>query len=161
MRRALPLAAAFLFAACAAPRRTDVSAPAVPAAPVRRAPQEPPEVKDPNFILAVSETVPNPDDDGVSFTKVFVDGKEAGKTAVGRKSEERTLKLKLPPGNVPVRLEHWFLPAVGEWTRLDDSLQPRERFVRIEDGSIARLELRFSEDEASNTLTLSRLPAGL
>lgn len=157
MRRALSLAAALLFAACAAPRRADVSA---PAAPVRRAPQEPLEVKDPNFILVVSEAVPNPDDDGVSFTKVFVDGKEVGKTGVGRKSEDRTLKLKLPPGNQPIRLEHWFLPGVGEWTRLDDSLQPRERFVRTEDGSVARLELRFSGDEATNTLTLSREPAG-
>ncbi|OYV99560.1 MAG: hypothetical protein B7X11_05315, partial [Acidobacteria bacterium 37-65-4] len=71
-------------------------------------------------------------DDGISFTKVFADGKEVGKTAVGRKSEDRTLKLKLPPGNFLIRLEQWGLPPVGEWTRLDDSLQPRERFVRIE-----------------------------
>jgi hypothetical protein len=87
---------------------------------------------------------------------VFVDGKEVGKTAVGRKSEDRTLKLKLPPGNQPVRLEQWVLPGVGEWTRLDDSEQPRERFVRIEDGTIARLELKFSDGEASNTLSVSR-----
>ena len=122
--------------------------------------QEPAEVKDPNFLLVVDENVPNPDDDGVSFTKIFVDGKETGKTAVGRKSEERTLKLKLPPGNVLVKLEQWVLPVVGEWTRLDDALQPRERFVRVEDGSIVRLELRFSNDEASNTLTLSRQAPG-
>lgn len=153
MRRALALAALLLPAACAAPRRAAAPAPSAPRAP------EPAEVKDPNFILVVDESVPNPDDDGVSFTKVFVDGKEAGKTAVGRKSEERTLKLKLPPGNAPVRLEHWVLPGVGEWTRVDDALQPRERFVRVEDGSIVRLELRFSNDEASNTLTVLRLPA--
>jgi hypothetical protein len=122
----------------------------------RPAPQEPPEIKDTNFILVVAETVPNPDDDGISFTKVFVDGKEAGKTAVGRKSEERTLKLKLPIGNQPLRLEQWVLPAVGEWKRVDDALQPRERFVRIEEGAIARLELRFSDGEASSTLSLSR-----
>jgi hypothetical protein len=149
-----------LLGACAGPSRNARAASSLPVPPSRRAPQEPPEVKDPNFILVLTESVPNPDDDGVSFTKVFVDGKEAGKTAVGRKSEERTLKLKLPAGNQPLRLEQWVLPAVGEWTRLDDALQPRERFVRIEDGTIARLELRFSNDEASNTLTLSRQTAG-
>jgi hypothetical protein len=127
--------------------------------PGLRASAEPAEVKDPNFLLVVDESVPNPADDGVSYTKIFVDGKEAGKTAVGRKSEERTLKLKLPPGNVLVRLEQWVLPPVGEWIRLADAQQPRERFVRVEPGTIARLELRFSEDEASNTLTLSRQAA--
>jgi hypothetical protein len=152
MKPALICVAA-LLAACAAPRQA--AAPR-PSAPARRAAAEPPEVKDPNFILAVSETVPNPDDDGISFTKVFVDGKEAGKTSVGRKAEERTLKLKLPAGNQPVRLEQWVLPGVGEWTRLDDALQPRERFVRIEDGTVARLELRFADGEASNTLTVTR-----
>jgi hypothetical protein len=153
MKRALILAVLILPAACAtAPRATVASVPR----PVRTAPPEPPEVKDPNFILVVSESVPNPDDDGISFTKVFVDGKEAGKTAIGRKAEERMLKLKLPVGNQPIRLEHWTLPGVGEWARLDDSLQPRERFVRVEEGTIARLELRFSNEEASNTLTLSR-----
>ncbi len=91
------LAALMLLGACAAPSKNARAAAPVPAPPARPAPQEPPEVKDPNFVLVVDESVPNPDDDGISFTKVFVDGKEAGKTAVGRKSEERALKLKLPP----------------------------------------------------------------
>jgi hypothetical protein len=164
MKRAYLIAAAVILGACGAPPRK-VAEPAgpPPVAPVPaavRAPQEPAEVKDPNFILVVTENVPNPDDDGISYTKIFVDGKEAGRTAVGRKSEDRTLKLKLPSGNQPVRLEQWVLPGVGEWTRLDDALQPRERFVRIEDGTIARLELRFAEGEASNTLSLSREAAG-
>ena len=143
MKRALAAAVVVLFAACAGPRRSNAPAP---------------EVKDPNLILVVSEAVAAPDEDGVSLTKVFVDGKEAGETAVGPKSVERTLKLKLPVGNQPIRLEQWTLPDVGEWTRLDDSLQPRERFVRIEDGDAARLELRFAEGEASNALSLSRVP---
>lgn len=154
MREAL-LSGVVLLAACAspAPRPSGSSA---PPPSERQAAQEPPEVKDPNFILVVAESVPNPDDDGVSFTKVFVDGGEAGKTGVGRKSEERALKLKLPLGNQPLRLEHWILPPVGEWRRLDDALQPRERFVRIEDGAIARLLLRFAEGESSHTLSFER-----
>jgi hypothetical protein len=160
MKRGSLIAALILVGACAAPPRK-TAAPAVipaplPVPPALRAPQEPAEVKDPNFMLVVSETVPNPDDDGISFTKVFVDGKEVGRTAVGRKSEERALKLKLSVGNQPLRLEQWVLPGVGEWVRVDDALQPRERFVRIEDGSIARLELRFTDGEGTNKLTLSR-----
>jgi hypothetical protein len=156
MKRIPFYAALILLAACAAPRKNAAPGAAAPVPLARRAPSEPPEVKDPNFILVVTESVPNPDDDGISFTKVFVDGKEAGKTAVGRKSEERTLKLKLPVGNQPLRLEQWVLPAVGEWSRVDDAFQPRERFVRVEDGTIVRLELHFSDGEAANTLALSR-----
>ena len=156
MRRASAIAALILLFSCAPPRRPG---PPSPSRTARRVRPEPAEVKDPNFILVVSELVPNPEDDGVSFTKVFVDGKEAGQTAVGRKSEERALRLKLPLGNAPVRFEHWVLPEVGEWTRLDDALQPRERFVRVQEGTVARLELRFAEGEASNTVSLSRAPA--
>ena len=163
MRRASFFAILILLVACAAPRK-NLRPPGPPAplpVPVaRRAPREPADVKDPNFILSVSENTPNPADDGISFTKVFVDGKEVGRTAVGRKSEQRALKLKLPGGNQPVRLEQWVLPNVGEWTRVDDPLQPRERFVRVEDGTVVRLDLRFSDGEASNTLTLSRDIAG-
>jgi hypothetical protein len=164
MKRQILFASAILLGACAVPPpRKSVAPGPPPVAPVPAAviaPARPAEVKDPNFILVVSETVPNPDEDGISFTKVFVDGQEAGRTAVGRKSEERTLKLKLSLGNQPLRLEQWVLPAVGEWTRVDDALQPRERFVRIEDGTIARLELRFTDGEATNTLSLSRETAG-
>lgn len=158
-RAALALVAAVLFAACAARGGAGPTTSSVSEVPKRPRFEAPPEVKDPNFILSVSETVPNPDDDGISYTKVFVDGKEAGKTGVGRKADEHTLKLKLPPGNQPIRLEHWVLPGVGEWTRVDDASQPRERFVRIEDGTVVRLDLRFTEGEATNTLTLSRAPA--
>lgn len=153
MRKALLPAALIILSACSTPTPK-------PEAPSVAAPapafEEPPEVKDPNFILTVEETVPNPDDDGVCFTKVFVDGKESGKTAVGRKSVSRSLKLKLPLGNHPVRLEQWLLPPVGEWAPLEEELQPRERFVRIEEGTIARLLLRFAEGESSNSLTFSR-----
>jgi hypothetical protein len=160
MKRLLPVLIA-LAAACAAPRAGaptagPASAPARPSKPLF---VEPAEVKDPNFVLVVSEAVQDPSDDGVSYTKVFVDGREAGRTEVGKKSEEHALKLKLPPGNQPIRLEHWVLPAAGDWTRLDDAFQPRERFVRVEDGTIVRLELHFSEGEGSNTLALKREPA--
>ncbi len=151
----VPVLLALISLSACGPRRASPIATPV-AGRARAAVQQPPEVKDPNFILVVSESVPNPDDDGVSYTKVFVDGKEVGNTAVGKKSDDRTLKLKLPVGNAPVRLEQWVLPSVGEWTKIDDALQPRERFVRVENGTIVRLELRFADGEASNTLSLSR-----
>jgi hypothetical protein len=153
MRFVLACAAVLVVSGCAGPRSTAISGPT----PARwKAEPPPPEVKDPNFILVVSEAVPNVDKDGVSFTKVFVDGRELGKTAVAPRSEARTLKLKLPPGNQPVRLEQWILPGVGEWERAPDSAQPRERFVRIEEGSVARVELRFAEGEAAHSLSVSR-----
>ncbi len=146
----LAIVAVLLAAACAGPRRAEFPKPPPPPPPVAVI-----EVKDPNFEAVIVEAVPNADDEGVSFTKIFVDGKEAGKTAVGPRSQEKRARLKLTAGNQPVRLEHWFLPPIGEWTRLPDALQPRERFVRIEDGTIARLTLRYGPD-GSPSLALSR-----
>jgi len=142
-----------LAAACAAPRQATFPEPLPPPPPVAVL-----EVKDPNFEAVVLEAVPNADDEGVSFTKVFVDGQEAGKTPVGPRSQEKRVRLKLPAGNQPVRLEHWFLPPVGEWTRLPDALQPRERFVRVEGSTIARLTLRYAPNGAPS-LALTREPA--
>ena len=147
MRR-LPLWAVLICAACSGPQRAELTTlPPPPAAIV--------EVKDPNFELIVVEAVPNAEDEGVSFTKIFVDGKESGKTAVGVRSQEKHVRLKLPVGNQPVRLEHWFLPSVGEWTLMSEVLQPRERFVRIEDGMIARLTLRYGPG-GPTTIVISR-----
>jgi len=156
MRRAL-LAGLLLAGACAAPRAgAKAHYGPKPSRPLFAAV---PEVADPNLILVVSEAVPDPSDAGVSFTKVFVDEREIGRTEVARRSEEHVLKLKLPLGNQPIRLEQWLLPPVGEWAPLDGDRQPRVRFVRVEDGTIARLELHFSEGESSNTLRLSREPS--
>lgn len=133
-----PLLAVLIAASCVGPRQAEF--PGTPPPPPLVAVVE---VKDPNFEAVVIEAVPNADDEGVSFTKIFVDGKESGKTAVGPRSQEKHVRLKLPAGNLPVRLEHWFLPPVGEWTLMPEALQPRERFVRIEEGTIARLTLRY------------------
>jgi len=149
----LALLAALIAAACVAPRQAEFPKSLPPPPPVAIV-----EVKDPNFEIIVVEAVPNADDEGVSFTKIFVDNKEAGKTAVGPRSQEKHARLKLPAGNQPVRLEHWFLPPIGEWTRLPEALQPRERFVRIEEGTIARLTLRYGPDGVPS-LALGREPA--
>jgi hypothetical protein len=160
MKRLTPLLI-LLAAACATPRGgvADSKPVAVPARPARPLFGETAEVKDPNFVLVVTEAVPDPTDDGISYTKVFVDGREAGRTEVGRKSDEHVLKLKIPVGNQPIRLEQWILPGTGDWTRVDDAFQPRERFVRVEDGAVVRVELHFAEGDGSNTLGISRAPA--
>ena len=140
MRQAAAIVVLAFWTACA-PR---------PVSPPRQPDQPPPvapvEVKNPNFELVATEAVPNADDEGVSFTKIFVDDKEVGKTPVGPRSQERRVQLNLPPGNQPVRLEHWILPSVGEWTRLPDAQQPRERFVKVTEVRITRLTLRYGAD---------------
>ncbi|MDD5302292.1 MAG: hypothetical protein PHS14_04210 [Elusimicrobia bacterium] len=148
--KSLSLLAVLIAAACVSPRQAEFPKPPPPPPLVAVV-----EIKDPNFEVVVAEAVPNADDEGVSFTKVFIDGKEAGKTSVGPRSQEKHVRLKIPTGNQPVRLEHWFLPPIGEWTRLPEALQPRERFVRIEEGTIARLTLRYGPDGAPS-LAISR-----
>ncbi|MDE2491778.1 MAG: hypothetical protein KGM24_13110 [Elusimicrobia bacterium] len=155
MKRAALLAVLALAAACAAPRTSVVSVAPVAPAPAPPPPPPPPAVVNPNFILTVSELVPTPEDDGVSYTQVFVDGVDAGHTPIGPKSQTRTLPLKLPAGNRLIRLEQWNLPPVGEWTPIPAADQPRRRFVRVEDGKIALVDLRFSLDEDSYTLGIA------
>jgi hypothetical protein len=136
--RLLSLVAALIGAACSGPRLAEFPERLPPPALVTVV-----EAKDPNLEVIVIEAVPNVEDEGVSFTKVFVDGKESGKTAVGTRSQEKRVRLKLPAGNQPVRLEHWLLPPIGEWTPVPEEMQARERFVRIEEGVISRLTLRY------------------
>lgn len=149
----LALLAALIAVACAGPRQAEFPKPLPPPPPVVTL-----AVKDPNFEAVVVEAVPNADEEGVSFTMIFVDGKDVGKTTVGPRSQEKRVRLKLPAGNQPIRLEHWFLPPVGEWTLVPERLQPRERFVRIEEGTIARLTLRY-DPAGRPSLALSREPA--
>ncbi len=89
-----PLLAVLIAAACAGPRWAEFPKPPPSPPPVAVV-----EVKDPNFEAVVIETVPNADDEGVSFTKVFVDSQEAGHTSVGPRSQEKRVRLKLPAGN--------------------------------------------------------------
>ena len=152
MRRTSILAV-LIAAACVGPRQAGFPATQPPPPPLAVV-----EVEDPNLEVVVVEAVPNADEEGVTFTKVFADGKEAGQTAVGPRSQEKHARLRVPAGNQPVRLEHWFLPPVGEWTRLPEEQQPRERFVRIEDGTIARLTLRYGPD-GFPSLAVSREPS--
>lgn len=95
-----------------------------------------------NLELRVREVVERPELDGLSYARVFVAGEEKGRTDTGPRSGTKRWEGRLEPGNHPVRLELWVLPGLGEWERLPDPAQPRERFVRIEAGSKAVVELR-------------------
>lgn len=152
-RRFAVLVALALAAACGGPGRVPdrLDRPPEAAAP------PPPVVEKANFELAVSEVVTSAEDEGVSYTALFVEGAVAARTEPGPRSSERVVRLRLPPGNHLMRLEQWELPAVGEWTRLPESRQPRERFVRVEDGALARLVLRYGAD-GRPALTVERLP---
>ncbi|MCX5789302.1 MAG: hypothetical protein NTX64_12465 [Elusimicrobia bacterium] len=116
------------LAACAGPRPAHGPAP----------PSGPP----PNLEVSLSEVIERADQDGLSYAKVFVDGQPAGQTDTGPRSHEKRWEGRVEPGNHPVRLELWVLRDLGDWTRLSDEDQPRERFVRVEGEGKARLELR-------------------
>ena len=134
MRRLLP-ALLMLAAACGGPRKA--AAPGAEPAPVGVGASEA------NFQLVVNETVLDPTEEGASYTAVFVDGAQAGRTAPGARGAEKRLLLKLAPGNRLLRLDHRLLPPVGEWAPAPADRQPRERFVRVEEGFVTRAFLRL------------------
>lgn len=150
--RALFLLAALALAGCASPGPAPSSAPDAPAA-LSVSPEEA------NFQLVVAETVLDPADEASSYTVAFVDGEEAGRSAAGPRGSEKRLLLRLEPGNRLLRLEHWTQAPGGDWAALDPERQPRERFVRVEEGFVTRVFLRFPASGAPELL-VRREPKG-
>ena len=110
------------------------------------------------FILTVSEAVGNPDEDLPSFVKVFVDGREAGRTATEPKSKERRWGEAVAPGNHLFRFEVWVQPTVGEPAPVRADWQPPERFIRVEPGQRTLVSLKFVDGGRRHALQTQREP---
>ena len=125
-------------------------------------PTEPPAAisSSANFVLVVSEAIGSPDEDLGSYTKVFLDGQEFGRTPVGPKSQEKEWGGKLDVGNHLFRFEKWDLPAVGDWGLLDAQWQPPERFIRVEPGQRTVVRLKFYDSGHGHSLQIARDPIG-
>lgn len=126
---------------CAAPSKT-------PAPPALAA----------NFAIAVDEVVERAEDEGTSYAKIFVDGELAGQTAPGPRSQEKSWEGRLASGNRLIRVEYWILPGLGQWEKLPDEFQPRERFFRFEEASKTRLKVKFSEKGRRSAIEAAREP---
>ncbi|MBI5211054.1 MAG: hypothetical protein HY927_13875 [Elusimicrobia bacterium] len=118
----------------------------------------PKSVPEANFELATFEVVENPEEDTVSFVKVFVDGEAAGQTQAGPKSSEKRWQSRLTAGNRLVRLEAWAVSPSGEAQLAAGDIQPRERFVRVEEGQRTKVSLKFYDKGRKNSLQVAREP---
>ena len=103
-----------LAAACGGPRLAKF-----PEAPPPPPPVAVIEVLNPNFEAVVIEAVPNADDEGVSFTKIFVDGTEAGTTSVGFSTSRRPRRIF---GGYPDRPSRRNTSRFGTWSTPSPSL---------------------------------------
>lgn len=110
-----------------------------------------------NFEVLVHEAVERPDEEGTSYAKVFIDGAFVGQTTEGPKSVEKFWRGPLAAGNRLLRLEYWVLPGLGEWERLPEDRQPRERFVRVEEGPKTSVRVRFFDKARRNSLQVHRV----
>ena len=131
--------------------------------PIIGPPEIPPDAPvaipaDANFVLTVSEAVADAEADVAAYTKIFIDGKEAGRTAIAPKSKERSWGQALPAGNHLFRFEHWLLPIPGEWTPLDARWQPPERFMRVEASARTVAVLKFFDGGRRQSLQVLREP---
>ncbi|MBI4679502.1 MAG: hypothetical protein HY748_18165 [Elusimicrobia bacterium] len=133
--------------ACA--RQKVVSPPPAPA---------PQAAVDANFELVAVEVVESPEEDAVALVKVYVDGELAGQTQAGPKSSERRWQGALKAGNRLMRFENWSVGPSGEPELMAEDFQPRERFVRVEDGARTKVSLKFFDKGRQNTLQVSREP---
>ncbi len=135
---------------------TEAARPEPPPVPVVLPTPPVPVPEDADFVLAVVDAIASSEEDVLSQAKVFMDGKPLGETHIGPKSAEKRWGMRLEPGNHLFRFEQWVFTAPASWGPLDSAWQPRERFVRIEEGSRAVLSLRFSEGGRRHTVQFAR-----
>ncbi len=98
---------------------------------------------DSNFILTVYEVVETPEEDVLSYTRVYIDGHLAGQTTAGPKSSHKNWETKLEIGNHLVHLERWAAVGSIEPVKLSEEFQPRERFIRVETGKRTMVWIKF------------------
>ncbi|MBI5624447.1 MAG: hypothetical protein HY924_11770 [Elusimicrobia bacterium] len=122
------------------------------------APEPPKAVAEVNFELTAVEVVESAEEDAVGLVKVFVDNELAGQTQAGPRSSERRWLGALAPGNRLLRLEQWAAGPTGDPQLLPEELQPRERFVRVEEGFRTRVLVRFTDGGRKSTIQVSRDP---
>lgn len=147
MRTGLAFCLLLLLAGCA-PSREERKTPPPPAAP------------DANLTVTAYEVVEKPEDEGTAYLKVYVDGAAAGQTATGPRSQEKKWEGAVPAGNHPVRFEYWVMTSTSDFSRLADDHQPRERFLRVEDGMRTKVEVKFYDQARKNAVTTAKEPMG-
>lgn len=108
----------------------------------------------PNFDLTVREVVATPEEDTEVYAEVFVDGKPAGQTESGRRSQEKRWAAELEEGNRLMRFEVWDSSVTA--LRWPEDRQPRERFIRVEQGKKTKVELRFFDQGRQYELGISQ-----
>ena len=113
---------------------------------------------DVNFILQAHEVVENPEEDGISYLVVYINGEYMGETRTAAKSVDKFWKAELPFGNHLFRVEKWNVSPSGDEIKVRDSFQPRERFVRVEKGKITRVSLHFHDKGRRHSYQVTRRP---
>ena len=113
---------------------------------------------DANFELVISEAVSSAEEDADSYAKVYLDGFLVAQTSVGLKSQGKVWGERLAVGNHLFRLELWNTPRSGEGVPLDAQWQPQERFIRIEEGTRAKVALKFFDGGHNYSYQISREP---
>jgi len=121
-------------------------------------PPLPPVPPSADLVVFAYEVVQSEDEDGISSSRIYVDGNFAGRTESGRKSEEKRWFGWFPPGNHLIRLERWLLPRVGPWVQADGAEQPAERFFRINPGERLIIRLKYYDGGRRYAYEVSREP---
>lgn len=145
-----------LSAACAAPQRTLQGG----AAPERVRASGAVRSLPPNLKIEVYEVVERPEEDALSYTTISVDGTSVGRTEAGLKSARKTWEGRVEPGNRLLRFERWVFPRVSEWSKVRESRQPRERFVRVEAGMLSVVTIKYHDEGRKYVYGVSRSPIG-
>jgi hypothetical protein len=116
----------------------------------------PARVPDANFELILREVVGTPEEDSPVYAEVFVDGKPAGRTEPGLRSQEKRWEARLEEGNRLMRFEiRSSSETAGRWP---EDLQPRERFIRVEPGLKTKADLKFYDRGRQYDLQVLREP---
>ncbi len=148
MKRAAAAFLALSTAACAGKAVAPVTAP-----PPKAHAAEPP-----NIVVQVHEVVSSREEDGISSTWIYAQGKRIGRTPPGYFSQIKRWEGRLPPGNHPLRFERWTMTADDTWEPAPAELQPPERFIRVRRGMRTEVQIRYHDKGRKYKLNIDRVP---
>lgn len=130
---------------------------AFPSTPAPEPPGEPAAAQA-NLEVRLLESVPSPEKEGISSLWIYVSGEKAGATEAGLMSVEKTWRGFLAPGNYPMRFVRWRMSSDDTWARDPEEDGLAQRFIRIEEGMLTTLRIRYHDPKERPELRIQREP---
>lgn len=112
----------------------------------------------PSIIVEVYEVVTSREKEAITCTWIYAGGRLAGKTTAALKSVKKRWEGRLEAGNHPLRFQRWRLVDDHTWMPDRGERQPRERFVRVQEGLQTLVRIKYYDGGRKHDIQIERTP---